>query len=290
MSSDKEKKKKGLKKTASGDKKKLTARISAFETGDANNSASSLGYLATPTKTKKPSVREKIAKNNIKAFEDGDVWQNSSGSLDVMLSPRIEKDLMILEHRKGSVSVIVSEFNSVEEANAAAMKLLQEKLARRKEYRRNRKKKKKKKEEDKKWEEEIQKKKEKKKKKKKKYKSNAVTGEVKSVWRNVHAKPGMEVDPKTYKGPKFKQDKDQRDLIMKAIDDNIILGGMTTSKAKNALVDAFEPVEVNAGEVLMAPKDKEVDNSYFVSKKTQTRSRTIDYSVVRMVAAACLLT
>ena len=262
-----EKKKKTLKKTASGDKKKLSSRISAFETGEANNSNSSLNYLHSPARTEKATVKKRITKSTIKAFEDGDVWanQNSSGSIDYLLSPRLEKEKLLLEHRKGTVSVIVSEFNSVEEANAAAFKLLQEKLARRKEYRKNRKKKKKKKEDAKRKEEEENLKQKKKSKKKKKYKSNAVTGETKSVWRNVHSKPGITVDPKTYKAPKYKQDTTQRELIMKAIDDNIILQGMTTTKAKNALVDAFEPYVVSPGEILMAPKNKNIDNSYFVS-------------------------
>ena len=273
-----EKKKKTLKKTASGDKKKLSSRISAFETGEANNSNSSLNYLHSPTRTtEKPTVKKRITKSTIKAFEDGDVWQNSSGSFDYMLSPRFEKEKLLLEHRKGTVSVIVSEFNSVEEANAAAFKLLQEKLARRKEYRKNRKKKKKKKEDAKRKEEEENLKEKKKSKKKKKYKSNAVTGETKSVWRNVHAKPGISVDPKTYKAPKYKQDKSQKELIMKAIDDNIILQGMTTTKAKNALVDAFEPYVVSPGEILMAPKNKNIDNSYFVSTKQWNNGLTIEF-------------
>jgi CRP-like cAMP-binding protein len=258
---------------------KLANRISAFESGaimeretgtsSADNSNSSLGFTITPTKQSKEKVSRGLISNmseRITAFEEGQC-HNSSSNFDFFVSPIAGKDKFVLEQRKGTVVTIVKEFNSVEEANAAALKLMQEKMERRRQYRKGggMKKKKKasttstssKKEEDK---------------KKYKYKDRkaATVNDTKGVWRNVQATPGLVIDPKTYQPPKY-SDKSDEDvaLIRKTIEENMLLNAnITDQKFKDALVDAFEAVVVQPGEILI-PEPKS-------SKKKKHKSNDSD--------------
>ena len=123
-------------------------------------------------------------------------------------------------------------------------------------------------------------------KKKKKTKEKADVTSTASVWKNRKASTSITVDPKSYKAPKKlgkkTNNKANRQLIEAAIDEGALFADPTKNgnnkiENRDQLVDAFEAIDFDAGDLVVEAKD---DDHFYVVQEGQVNIK-VDGTVVR---------